>query len=488
MPMFNPATGSPAPFIGHVGARSVVPTALIAGPNYLRSIDTDFSSTDFDTLIGGWAFWRLNNGNEVSSAGTTTFIGYCEYPAGSGNFFLAEENKANSNNPISFNLAGADKTCYLTFKVPGGKAGVPFRWWMMQDAPAGGSVFWRQGQILDQIWPSGQGMDGPGNGVRPAVLATYGSNFSEYSFPPVVTLALTTVPSALLFHDSREECNSEAGRPPFYVNGPVASSIVAAGRGVSKVGASGMSLSQFLSGNAYAQRVLLARWFTDIGRLFGVNDMVGQSRTPAQFQADCLTFKALFPGKRVFGNTVMANPGTSDGYATLSGQTSGAPQTRINGANERIRAQSTGEAYVLDSADKADPYWLGKVPVDRNPNVAARATSCQFTASIAANFVMTVTAIASGAISINDPLTDSLTTSAEQRFAGCTVLEQLTGTAGSTGTYRVSRNFVLTSRTLYVGGYAMTDGFHQTKDLSEQIMAKLAPDVAVKMTPRPLVV
>jgi hypothetical protein len=96
--------------------------------------------------------------------------------------------------------------------------------------------------------------------------------------------------------------------------------------------------------------------------------------------------------------------------------------------------------------------------------------------------------VAIGTISINDPLTDSLTTSAEQRFAECTVLEQLSGTAGGVSTYRVSRNFVLSSRTLYVDGYAMTNGSYQKKDMSEQVMAEQVSEVRTKMLLRALIV
>jgi hypothetical protein len=74
--------------------------------------------------------------------------------------------------------------------------------------------------------------------------------------------------------------------------------------------------------------------------------------------------------------------------------------------------------------------WPG-TPANTVPNAPSFANSSVFTASISSN-VMTVTAVASGTLAAGQVITDT------DVLPYTTITAQLSGTAGSTGTYRVS--------------------------------------------------
>lgn len=463
--------------VGHAATRCFEPTAKLAAANYIWSQDIVYTKDAGAVWTIGWAFWTTSNNSESYLTGNTSFSAAIEYPVGSGNWTYANECPGGA--PITFDMGGTNKLCLLTFNkvIPRGKA-VKIR--ALQDSATANGVFWRQGQSADQAHPL-QGMSGPSNGARPGLLDAF-SNFGEYSFPPVLVATQTRQPSALLFHDSREECASDGPRPPFYDNGLVSPALAAAGIGYSQMGHSGLALSQFLAGTR-TQRMALAPYFTHVGNLYGINDLVAQGRSAAQLLADDATFAALFPNNEVFTDTFMPALGTTDGFATLANQSiTAANLAKVKTVNEGRRAGVVGNSFCLDVIDKLDPLWTYKWPIDRNPALASRATGCQFTGSISGT-TLTVTAISSGSLNVNDPIVDKQDTSTDQKVTGCTIQEQLTGSAGSTGTYRISRPQTLTSRTLYVGGYGASDGYHQAKDLSEQVKARLIPDVLAAFQP-----
>lgn len=461
--------------LGQVATRGFEPTASMAS-GYVRSLDAVYTRTRAKNPTLGWAMWTTNNNNEVYYTGTTTFIAALEYPAGV--FTYSNENIAAGTPgvpaPFTFNLGGADKLLKATFNVD-----IPRRKlvkiWAMQD---GDRVFWRQGQTADMAHP-GCGMYSA-TGARPGLLDTFGTNFSEYSFPPSIFAAMTRHPSVLVFHDSREECTSDGPRPPFYDNGLVTPSL-AGSFGYSQMGHSGQSLTGFMSAANKSQRISLAKYFTHVGNLWGINDINGSSRTAAQLLADDIAFAALFPDNEVFTCTMAPVTLSTDAFSTLANQTyfNGIVQLRI--ANENRRKGVAGYSFCLDVLDKIDPNGTYKWPVSSNPNLTARETACRFTGSIS-GATLTVTAITSGVISINDPFMDSLTGSTPgptQRALGVVILDQLTGTPGGTGTYRISRpqTPALASREWYSGGYGSGDNLHQNAPLSKQIEPKLRADV-----------
>lgn len=99
-----------------------------------------------------------------------------------------------------------------------------------------------------------------------------------------------------------------------------------------------------------------------------------------------------------------------------------------------------------DSTDQADgalnvAYYLRYNTTDYSNGVFVQAHTASFTASIATT-TMTVTAVASG------PLLPSMLISGTGVTAGTYIVEQLTGTTGSTGTYRVSASQTVASTTV----------------------------------------
>jgi hypothetical protein len=393
-----------------------------------------------------------------------------EYPAGV--YTYATENIAAGSQAVPLAVPHVNNTTlFLNFnKYVPANAAPRFR--VIQ---TGNGVLFRQGQIGDQAPPNCFLQNGTGT---PANMTDAAPAGSEYSYPPIAYLVQTRKPSVLEFVDSHGECGNEAGRPPLYSNGLVTPAI-AQSFGVISLSESGTGLAQYLAAANKARREELAQYVTDVHNGLGYNDLNAFGRSAAQLIADRATFAARFPNNRVSGATICPTTSTTDGATTLANQTISANAAKGLVVNESIRAGIPGEKFVLDVADAMDPFRLGKFPVDRNLTLAARATACTFTGSISGS-TLTVTAVASGSLSRNDPITDSLT-SGTTALSGCTVMEQLTGTAGSTGTYRISRPQTLASKTLYVGGFATNDNIHQTKDLSEIVMQKILPVVALNL-------
>jgi len=103
---------------------------------------------------------------------------------------------------------------------------------------------------------------------------------------------------------------------------------------------------------------------------------------------------------------------------------------------------------TLTGATTAGSLQVGGVAVNLYPLVSATAVSTattSFTASIAST-TMTVTAVGSGVIAVGQVITGTGVT------AGTTILAQLTGSAGSTGTYTVSASQTVASTTITIIG------------------------------------
>lgn len=99
-----------------------------------------------------------------------------------------------------------------------------------------------------------------------------------------------------------------------------------------------------------------------------------------------------------------------------------------------------------DDTDQADgalnvAYYLRYNTTDYSNGVSVQAHTASLTASIATT-TMTVTAVTSG------PLLPSMLISGTGVTAGTYIVEQLTGTTGSTGTYRVSASQTVASTTI----------------------------------------
>lgn len=459
---------------GQAANRCFPPRNVITGATaWARTEDVVFP-TDGGFPRVGWARWRMQSNEEVLPAGDGTLIVRMEYPAGVYTYATENINAGAPGSPAAVPHLN-NSTLFLNFNKFVPAFAVPMVAPRFRVIQTGNGVLFRQGQIGDQAAPGCFLQNGTGT---PAAMDDAAPAGSEYSYPPVAYLVQTRKPSVLEFVDSHGECGNEAGRPPLYSNGLVTPAI-AQQFGVISLSESGTGLAQYLAATNKARREELAQYVSDIHCGLGYNDLNAFGRSVAQLVADRATFAARFPNNRVSGATICPTTSTTDAATTLVNQTISANAFKGLVVNENIRAGIPGEAFILDVADGMDPFRLGKFPVDRNFTLASRATACTFTGSISGS-TLTVTAISSGTLNRNDPLTDSLT-SGTTALSGCTIMEQLTGTTGSTGTYRVSRPQTLTSRTLYAGGFATNDNIHQTKELSEIVMKAIQPAIAINL-------
>lgn len=470
MPDVNLLAARP-PYLGQVATGCYMPRSAVTTANaYARTRDLVITTEAVTNPKVGWARWRVASGVESQPSGDCTFIAALEYPTGV--FTYADQNIAagSPGSPAAVNMA-AGEVLLLDFSVTIPK-GARVYLWCLQVSIAGGILF-RQGQS-SQIARPGCYLHN-GTGTPPGLLDAFPGQPGEYSFPPVLFLGMTRKPSVLMFADSREEGGQEGPRPPFYDNGMILGAI---GRyfGYSSMAESGDWLSRFIA-NTKTKRLALAQYFTHVVNAYGVNDF-NQGRTVAQLLADRASFAALFPNNIVVGSTIMPYTGAStDAWLTTANQGLGTNQPKIREANRSIRAGISGEQFILDTARAVDPYDRDKWPPALDPSAtAAPYAACQFTGSISGT-TLTITAIANGVPVYGMVLADNLTGApyTGAPYPGTTILEQLTGTAGSTGTYRVSVPQTVASKTMYSAGIATQDGLHFTGAMAEQGRERLDP-------------
>lgn len=457
-----------APYLGQVATRCFVPRNKAAGPNYIRGVDMVWTRDRAVNPKIGWGRWIVTGHEEVAATGDITFVAGIQLPDGTNIY----ANQCPGGASVAF-TSGSTLFLDFTADIP---ANTRVKLFTLQDSATSAEVIWRQGQAQDQNAPD-CGMNGPTNGTRPGLFDAF-SNFSEYSYPPVAFLAQTRQPSIWQIGDSREETGTEGARGPAYDNG---FTIPAIGQKFGYIcnTVSGTSLVQFLAATNTARRRALAAYCTHVLDTFGYNDLAGQARTAAQLIADRTTLANQFPNQIVIGVTVPISPNTSDAYNTRANQGTVASKWAV--FNQAARDGIAGEKILLDVADAVDPFRINKLPVARDPSLTARATTAVFTASVAANSTaLVVSAVTSGTINFGDPITDSLTASPLTALCGATIIDQPSGTPSGVGTYTISRKQIsaVSSRTMYVGGYAFPDAIHQTREMSEQVMQKIAPVVA----------
>lgn len=296
---------------------------------------------------------------------------------------------------------------------------------------------------------------------------------SPWAFHPVLVLAQTRRPAILVFGDSREEGGTEGARPPHYLSGMCTGAL---GRqfGLSSLAESASSLTTVVNGTVANRmhRMALAPFFSHVLNAYGVNDL-SLGRTVSQLLADRAGFASLFPGRTVIGTTIMPYVTSTDGWRSKANQGLGTNQPKIREANRSIRAGIAGEAFILDTARVVDPFDEDKYSVSADPGASIGAAACEFTGSISGT-VLTVTTIASGSLGYGATLTDSLTASSSNMpFPGTMVLEQLTGSVGGVGTYRVHPQQTAVTKTMYVGGWGTSDGLHCSKHLAERAISRL---------------
>lgn len=473
------SSGGASSYLGQVGTGCFMPRNIITGTNtYNRSRDPVITTEKVVNPRVGWARWRVASGIESAPASDGTICAVLEYPAGI--FTVSNQNIAagGANSPVPM---PTNAVTFLDFNVTIPAFATVYLW--VIQASASGGVLFRQGQHYLGARPLATMNNG--TGTPPDILAAFATAQSEYSYPPILFLGQTVRPSVLMLADSREDAGEEVCSGPFYNIGPMLRAI---GKqyGYTSCAESGSSLTAFVNGTSAnrANRVALAPYFSHVVNGWNVNDL-NQGRTVAQLLADRATFATFFPNNVVVGATCQPYTPSTDGWSTTANQGLGTRQPQIRQLNRAIRAGIAGEAFYLDVARATQPNNDNAWPVAPDPS-SVGAAPITITGSIPANStVLTVTAT-SGTLTYGMTLTDSLDGQnpgyTSLPFPGTMILEQLTGTTGSTGTYTVTpaNPTAVPSKTMYAGAaYGTKDGLHGNHLVNEQAAVRMAPDMAL---------
>jgi hypothetical protein len=461
-------------YLGQVATRCNQPNSWNAGITYLMARSVHYSRDVIVNPIVVMPNYRISNHSDVANGAGTIKISF-EYPAGV--FTLANENIANSNNPVAYPPGLVPLTFNITIPK-NAKFGIQ----AYVQNPNGVSWFqYQSGYIIPSEefcdLGSGSGVDKTTNGAR--------STATNASYPPVLILSQTSIPSVVKIGTSREAGGTEAITDASFDVGITARAI---GRvvGYTSLEEAGSLLAQWNSATrTYRDQIIngtipgvgdgVKPYFTHLTNEHGVNDIAGGD-SAATLAGRRATFAALYPKLTIIGHTLIPNNTSTDGWSTKTNQGLGTNQTRLAAFNDLVRAGVPGEKFVWDVADIVDPKRENKYQVTRNVNDITRATNCQFTGAIAGT-TLTVSAVASGGLVVGDTITDSLTGLSGTLFVqpGTRITAFLTGTGGL-GTYTVSKNHsafpyasAVAAKTMYTGAYATNDGLHQTAALSEII-------------------
>jgi|GEM_PF-1714388 len=398
----------------------------------------------------------MTGASEHAPLGTGTLKVALEYPLGT--FTLANECVAAGNAAVAFPVGNTSLTFAVT--VPKGA-----RFWLRSYQVNAAGILWTQvaggngsyGAPADEGFEIGTiDNDKTVNGV-----VAYGNGIA---FFPLVIATLKRTPGILILGDSREaggvggviDATADVG-PAARIVGPQA--------GYTQFAMSATLQSGWNAGShAWLLALVAAGFWTHMLNCYGANDIGNgdSAATVVAARAGCAaSAKGVKADLIVIGNTLYPYLASSDVFVTKVNQTAGSNQLRILALNDAIRSGIAGEDAVWDEADGIDPFREGKYPVSRDPSLAAR-TPASVTGAISGT-TLTVTMIAVGSLGAGDYLYDAGGNIADSTW----IVEQLTGTTGGTGTYRVSKSHsgfpyhnTVTSTTITTAGQVTRDGLH----------------------------
>lgn len=424
---------------------------------------------------------RLNGQSEQVGLGAGTLDVAIEYPIGSGNITRAAECVA-LNSPVPWAAGACVTLTFPTVKIPQGAA---FTLRSMQRIAAG--IQWTQVAGGSNYGAApGDFMDiGTSDTIDKVMGGTVGAS-NGICFFPLVIASMTTKRAMLICGTSRET-DGVSGVSDYWCDlGPTARSLMRQ-YGYTSFAAAGTLLAQWNAGTHTMLNSLIAKgYWTDVINEHGVNDLAGGD-TPATLVTRRTAFanamKAVRSSLRVCGQTIYPYVTSSDVFMTKSNQAQGSNQPKIAIFNDYAMAGIAGEDWCWDTARGVDAFREGRYPVSNDPSAASR-TAASFTAGISGT-TMTVSAIASGTINQGDPLYDSGGLVNDSTY----VMEQLTGTAGGVGTYRVNKahsGFPLKSAvpggtTISTAGWMTRDGLHCQLRGVEAIVRNCSPALLAQM-------
>lgn len=459
-----PYTPTPAPYLGQVATRCLIPNNSIGGAGrwqMTRSMHWARDKIVNPTII--YSNYKSIAAAEVTLGAGTIKVAL-EYPAGT--FTLANECIAAGNGPVTFPVGNFPLT--FNISIPNGK-----QFWLRVLVQNAGGCPYKQLPSSYCVDPSEGWETGTGTVSDKTTSGTV--NFDIIPYMPTAILSMTTRPSFLILGDSRQEGGTEGVTD---ITGDVgeAPKEIGQSHGYISLAQSGSFQSQFNSG-AKTYRLQLVPYVSHIVNVYGINDLASITASAlATLRATCAAF---FPNTPVIGCTLAPNNTSTDGWATVANQAGGTKAPKVLAFNDLVRAGIAGESLVWEFCDAYDPYRTGRYPVTRSPTDTSYPNACTFTGSITGT-TLTVTAIASGTLAVGVPLVSQLNNTwlSTDIFPSTVITALGTGTGG-TGTYTVNLSQTVTSKTMYIGGWATNDGLHRTAAMASVFRNTKAVNLAL---------
>lgn len=429
-----------------------------------------------------YPFWAFNGAGESDAyAGATIKVGI-EYPIGSAVVLSNENITAGGmvSHPIGNTTLTFTKTIpknaafYMSVYVIGPNGVV---WTLMAGGVQGGTWAAEPGEYCD--------LGTSNNDKVTAGTNSPGSSGAVYC--PIAILSSTRCPSVLIIGDSRPAggagsvpSRDEDTGPEARIIGPVLP--------YTNCGISATLQSGWNSGShTYLNQLIAAGYWTHVINTYGTNDIGGgqSAATIAASRATCAAnLKAQKSDLVIIGETIYPYIGSSDVFVTKSNQSLGTNQPRVFTLNAAIRAGIAGEDRVWDIADAIDPTREGLYPVSRDTSAASR-TPASCTAGTISGTTFTVAGTVTGTFKPGDPLYDAGGNVKDSTY----IVEQLTGTTGVAGTYRINKTYngsypnpsAVTATTITTAGVITRDGLHLQFAGEELVIDRKGTDLLAKI-------
>lgn len=472
-----------APYVGHAATRCYVPLTRNAG--ITRSMTRSFHIAREELVNPKFIFpnWAMNNAAQVDGyAGATIKVGV-EYPIGT--ITLVNECVAAGNAAVPHPIGNTELN--WTGRIPKGKA-----FFVRTYVVGPNGVVWTQligGNQSQRGNAPGEFCD-LGTSDNDKVLSGTGSPAGAL-YTPIVIATQKRTPSVVIIGDSRP--NGGAGAYPAfpYDHGPEAR-LIGPIWGYTQHAISASLQSQWNAGShSYFYQLLAAGYWTHLINTYGTND-IGGGATAAVVAAARATCAAALKAQKadliIIGETIYPYVSSSDVFVTKANQNIGAynsgNQYRTFALNSAIRDGIAGEDFIWDIADGVDIDRTGRYGVSRDLSMQSRTPASSTAASISGT-TLTVGGTVTGSFLPGDSLYDAALNIKDSTW----IVEQLTGTSGGAGTYRINTPYdgffpnpaAVASTTITTAGIITRDGLHLQRAGEDVVMERKGQDLITKI-------
>lgn len=457
---------APVPYLGQVATHCLVPTNKYAAATgqwtMARSLHWARAKITNPTIV--FPNYLVSQTSVETSNSAGTIKASIEYPAGT--FTLSNENIAAG---ALVTMAAGLQPLTFTIAMP---EGAQF-WIRTYQVNNNGPVYQQYQNNYDQPLSEGfeSGTSASGDKTTSGTIA-FGGGFA---YTPILILAQTTRPSAIIIGDSKQCGGRDAVTDQYGDIGEIPR-VLSQYMGYTNFSIAGSLLAPYLAATRTIRDQIVngtitglssgTPYFTHVIDAYGINDL-GGGGTATALATNRASFAALYPTLTCVGTTFAPYTNSTDLWATQANQSPGTNEPKVLVFNAMVRAGIVGEKYILDVGLVLDPYGTGLWPVAPNFNIGAPINQWVGTGSITGT-TMTITAITSGTIKIYDYITGA------NLQPGVQITALGTGTGG-TGTYTVNYSQTAASGTIQTGGYGTYDGLHETAATYNVVANALKP-------------